>query len=72
MWYRKAENDLADAFQSEYAKELARADLALTWDDIQAIDNIIVDLAQHTDWPLRGQEVFYEEVLRRFREMKDK
>jgi hypothetical protein len=42
----------------------------LTWEDIQAIDNIIVDLAQHTDWPLRGQEVFYKEVLRRFNENK--
>lgn len=45
---------------------------ALTWEDVQTIDNIIVDMAQHTDWPLKGQEAFYEEVLRRFIEKKEK
>lgn len=45
---------------------------ALTWEDVQTIDNIIVDMAQHTDWPLKGQKVFYEEVLRRFIEKREK
>lgn len=45
-----------------------KKNLALTREDVQTIDNIIVDMARHTDWPLKGKEVFYEEVLRRFNE----
>lgn len=45
---------------------------ALTWEDVQTIDNIIVDMAQHTQWPLKGKKVFYEEVLRRFIEKREK
>lgn len=52
--------------------EQAEKVLALTWEDIQTIDNIVVDMARNTDWPLRGQEVFYTEVLRRFHESKEK
>lgn len=48
-----------------------KQDLALTWEDIQTIDNIIVDMAHNTDWPLRGQEVFYTEVLNRFNKSKE-
>jgi hypothetical protein len=44
----------------------------LTWEDVQTIDNIIVDMAQHTDWPLKGKEAFYEEVLKRFIEKREK
>lgn len=43
----------------------------LTWEDIQTIDNIVVDMARNTDWPLRGQEVFYTEVLQRFAKLKE-
>lgn len=43
----------------------------LTWEDIQTIDNIVVDMARNTDWPLRGQEVFYTEVLNRFNKSKE-
>lgn len=49
----------------------AEKDLALTWEDIQTIDNIVVDMARNTDWPLRGQEVFYTEVLNRFNKSKE-
>lgn len=49
-----------------------KKDLALTPEDVQTIDNIIVDMAQHTDWPLKGKKVFYEEVLRRFIEKREK
>ena len=52
--------------------EQAEKDLALTWEDIQTIDNIVVDMAHNTDWPLRGQEVFYTEVLNRFNKSKEK
>lgn len=52
--------------------EQAEKDLALTWEDIQTIDNIVVDMARNTDWPLRGQEVFYTEVLNRFNKSKEK
>ena len=51
--------------------EQAEKDLALTWEDIQTIDNIVVDMACNTDWPLRGQEVFYTEVLNRFNKSKE-
>lgn len=51
---------------------VAEKDLALTPEDVQTIDNIIVDMAQHTDWPLKGKKVFYEEVLRRFNEQREK
>ena len=51
--------------------EQAEKDLALTWEDIQTIDNIVVDMAHNTDWPLRGQEVFYTEVLNRFNKSKE-
>lgn len=44
----------------------------LTWEDIRLICEIDEDMRCHSDWPLRGQEVYYEEVLRRFREMKYK
>lgn len=50
----------------------AEKDLALTWEDIGTIDDIIEQLANHSDLPLQGQEVFYQEVLRRFRETKNK
>lgn len=43
----------------------------LTWEDIQTIDNIVVDMARNTNWPLRGQEVFYTEVLQRFAKLKE-
>ena len=58
-----------DGFKQGY--EQAEEDLALTWQDLQAIDDIIVDLAQHTDWPLRGKEEFYTEAVRRFNEQKE-
>lgn len=38
----------------------------LTWEDVQKLDDIIIDLAQNTDLPLKGKEVFYTEVLRKF------
>lgn len=61
---------LRNACQRGY--EQAEKDLALTWEDIQTVDNIVVDMARNTDWPLRGQEVFYTEVLNRFNKSKEK
>ena len=60
---------LQNACQKGY--EHAEKDLTLTWEDIQTIDNIVVDMARNTDWPLRGQEVFYTEVLNRFNKSKE-
>lgn len=57
-------------FQEGY--EQAEKDLALTWEDIRLICEIDEDMRCHSDWPLRGEEVYYEEVLRRFHEMKNK
>jgi hypothetical protein len=50
----------------------AEKDLALTWEDIETIDDIIEQLSNHSALSLQGQEVFYQEVLRIFREMKNK
>ena len=63
-------SDIEQAAMDGY--EQAEKDLALTPEDVQTIDNIIVDMAQHTDWPLKGKKVFYEEVLRRFIEKREK
>ena len=57
-------NDMRDGFIQGY--EQAEKDLALTWEDIQTIDRIVVNMARNTDEPLRRQEEFYTDVLRRF------
>lgn len=44
----------------------AQKDLALTPSDMSIIDEICTEMRLHTDWPLKGQDAFYEEVLRRF------
>lgn len=67
----KSNLPIDEAIYNEGFESGARS-AALTWEDVQTIDNIIVDMAQHTDWPLKGQEVFYEEVLRRFIEKRGK
>ena len=52
----------------------AEKDHVLTWGDVQLIDTFILELAREeesgVDWG--DSEKFYEEVLRRFREMKNK
>ena len=52
------------AFQLGYLT--AEQDLALTPGDMSIIDEICTEMRLHTDWPLKGQDAFYEEVLRRF------
>lgn len=69
-YYHYTGDNPSVAYKAGY--EQAEKDLVLTWKDIQTIDNIVVDMARNTDWPLRGQEVFYTEVLRRFHESKEK
>ena len=64
--------EYSPVYRLEEAVRKAEKDLALTWKDIQTIDNIVVDMARNTDWPLRGQEVFYTEVLNRFNKSKEK
>lgn len=73
--YELAEKDLADAFQAEYAKELARADLALTIEDIELLHTFLYAIKNNkhgcfTFTRLSNEQ--YEEVLRRFRETKNK
>lgn len=73
--YYKAERDLADAFQSEYAKELARADLALTIEDIELLHTFLYAVKNNKQGAFtftRLSDEQYEEVLRRFRETKNK
>lgn len=75
LGYMQAEQDLADAFQAEYAKELARADLALTIEDIELLHTFLYAIKNNkhgcfTFTRLSNEQ--YEEVLRRFRETKDK
>lgn len=50
----------------------AKKDLALTLGDMSIIDEICTEMRLHTDWPLKGQGDFYEEVLRRFNEQRKK
>lgn len=68
---------LRNAAQRGY--EQAEQDLALTWEDIRTICLLTIgaevvrdnqDLADNVQEKL--EQVFYEDVLRRFREMKDK
>lgn len=62
-----------EGFTSGY--EQAEQDLALTWEDIKTIVDIYDDCLNITfekDKPAYESEEFYEEVLRRFREMKNK
>ena len=44
----------------------AQKDLAFAHGDMSIIDEICTEMRLHTDWPLKGQDAFYEEVLRRF------
>jgi hypothetical protein len=71
--YHQAEKDLADAFQAEYAKELARADFALTIEDIELLHTFLYAIKNNKHGCFtftRLSDEQYEEVLRRFREMK--
>lgn len=73
--YEQAEKDLVDAFQAEYAKELARADLVLTIEDIELLHTFLYAIKNNkhgcfTFTRLSNEQ--YEEVLRRFRETKSK
>jgi hypothetical protein len=72
--YVQAEKDLADAFQAKYAKELARADLALTWTDMKRVVHTYYvmqyeALSGELDVKFESDE-FYKELLKRFNENK--
>ena len=62
--------ELMCAAQKGY--EQAEKDLALTPGDMSIIDEICTEMRQHTDWPLKGQDAFYEEVLRMFNSQREK
>ena len=72
---RKAMKDYHDFVTYEYPK--VKKDLALTWEDMVKVVEIVGDLGNHSDLALRGGttggiQPFYEEVLRRFNEQKKK
>ena len=72
--YEQAERDLADAFQAEYAKELARADLALTIEDIELLHTFLYAIKNNKHGCFtftRLSDEQYEEVLRRFKSFKE-
>lgn len=52
--------------------EQAEKDLALTWEDIVKIEDIVQTVFDHTDYALKGIQPAYEEVLRRFNELKSR
>ena len=56
----------------KFGYEQAEKDLALTPGDMSIIDEMCTEMRLHTDWPLKGQYAFYEEVLRRFNEQRQK
>ena len=77
--------EYADMCRNFYQEgyELAEKDLALTWEDLQAINDLFfqVDAENGEAWdyevieqdlPFPYGQKFYEEVLRRFRESKNK
>ena len=53
-----------------FGYDQAEKDLALTPGDMNIIDEICTEMRLHTDLPLKGQDAFYEEVLRRFKKRK--
>lgn len=61
------------AFVAGYKE--AEEDLALTWEDVKAIVTVADSMLTHTawdaiDWP--DEQKYYEEVLRRFNEQRNK
>ena len=54
--------------------EQAEKDLALTWQDIAKIDDMLREVENciaTSDLPTMGREEYYEEVLRRYNELKN-
>lgn len=50
----------------------AEKDLELTWEDMLLLADIEQDVFNHSDSPLKGVQAAYEEVLKRFKEEKEK
>ena len=50
----------------------AEKDLELTWKDMLLLADIEQDVFNHSDSPLKGVQAAYEEVLKRFKEEKEK
>ena len=56
------------AFISGYHQ--AEKDLELTWKDMLLLADIEQDVFNHSDSPLKGVQAAYEEVLKRFKDLK--
>lgn len=57
-----------------FGYEQAEKDLALTWQDIAKIDDMLREVQNciaTSDLPTMGREKYYEEVLRRYNELKN-
>jgi len=58
-----------DAFEYGYLK--AEKDLELTWEDLATIKKLGDDFVKHNQTPV-GDEKFYKEVLKRFKDYKER
>ena len=57
-------------FQQGY--EQAEKDLALTWEDVNLIDSILIDMQDEGVERYGGLRQYYEEALKRFNEQRKK
>lgn len=58
-----------DAFEFGYLK--AEKDLELTWEDLKTLDDISDDVYAECDVEMLDMKEYYQEVLKRFKNMKD-
>ena len=61
-------NEIEEACYEGYHQ--AEKDLALTWEDIVEIDKLLIDLGMM--FPVKSTPDYYEEVLKRFKDFKER
>lgn len=64
-------NQLAKRQIYQQGYEHAEKDLALTWEDVNLIDSILIDMQDEGVERYGGLRQYYEETLKRFNEMKN-
>lgn len=68
--YQCNDDDLRSIYAKGYRK--AEKDNGLTWEDIEKIDDITLRLDASAESRGMSNQEFYQEVLRRFKERKEK
>ena len=62
--------EIAKHYNNGY--EQAEKDLALTWEDVNLIDSILIDMQDEGVERYGGLRQYYEEALKRFNEQREK